>query len=87
VGRGSGSGMMRGDRRRNARRERLRAVLPRDGAVIGIDLAEDKQADNHTGQEGHRRKPPLTSLPILQTWPGIQSCAGPAVPAPDRVWC
>ena len=36
--------MTRGDRRRNARRERLRAVLPRDGAVIGIDLAEDKQA-------------------------------------------
>jgi transposase len=45
VGKGSdGSGMTRGDRRRNARRERLRAVLPRDGAVIGIDLAEDKQA-------------------------------------------
>ena len=39
-----GSGMTRGDRRRNARRERLRGVLPRDGAVIGIDLAEDKQA-------------------------------------------
>jgi transposase len=37
-------GMTRGDRRRNARRERLRAVLPRDGAVIGIDLAEEKQA-------------------------------------------
>jgi transposase len=45
VGKGSGgSGMTRGDRRRNARRERLRAILPRDGAVIGIDLAEDKQA-------------------------------------------
>ena len=39
-----GNGMTRGDRRRNARRERLRAMLPRDGAVIGIDLAEDKQA-------------------------------------------
>ena len=39
-----GSGMTRGDRRRNARRERLRGMLPRDGAVIGIDLAEDKQA-------------------------------------------
>ena len=39
-----GSGMTRGDRRRNARRERLRGLLPRDGAVIGIDLAEDKQA-------------------------------------------
>jgi len=45
VGKGSGgNGMTRGDRRRNARRERLRAMLPRDGAVIGIDLAEDKQA-------------------------------------------
>ena len=39
-----GSGMTRGDRRRNARRERLRELLPREGAVIGIDLAEDKQA-------------------------------------------
>jgi hypothetical protein len=36
--------MTRGDRRRNARRERLRLLLPRDGAVIGIDLAEEKQA-------------------------------------------
>jgi len=45
VAKGSGgSGMTRGDRRRNARRERLRELLPRDGAVIGIDLAEDKQA-------------------------------------------
>ena len=39
-----GNGMTRGDRRRNTRRERLRKLLPRDGAVIGIDLAEDKQA-------------------------------------------
>jgi transposase len=37
-------GMTRGDRRRNARRERLRGLLPRDGAVIGIDLADEKQA-------------------------------------------
>ncbi|MGH3285614.1 MAG: IS110 family transposase, partial [Streptosporangiaceae bacterium] len=44
MGKGSGNGTTRGDRKRNARRERLRAVLPRDGAVIGIDLAEDKQA-------------------------------------------
>jgi transposase len=41
---GKGSGITRGDRRRNARAERLRALLPRDGAVIGIDLGEDKQA-------------------------------------------
>ena len=39
-----GSGTTRGDRRRNERRERLRRVLSRDGAVIGIDLAEEKQA-------------------------------------------
>ncbi|MGH3163170.1 MAG: IS110 family transposase [Streptosporangiaceae bacterium] len=39
-----GSGTTRGDRRRNARKERLRSVLPRGCAVIGIDLAEDKQA-------------------------------------------
>jgi transposase len=44
VGKGSGNGTTRGDRKRNARRERLRELLPRDGAVIGIDLAEDKQA-------------------------------------------
>jgi transposase len=44
VAKGSGGGMTRGDRRRNARRERLRELLPRGGAVIGIDLAEDKQA-------------------------------------------
>ena len=44
MSKGSGSGMTRGDRRRNARRERLRALLPRDGAVVGIDLAEEKQA-------------------------------------------
>src|SRR5512135_1148587 len=36
--------MTRGDRKRNARRERLRELLPRGGAVVGIDLAEDKQA-------------------------------------------
>jgi transposase len=41
---GKGSGISRGDRKRNARRERLRGLLPRDGAVVGIDLGEDKQA-------------------------------------------
>src|SRR5271157_2480054 len=40
MSKGSGNGTTRGDRRR----ERLRELLPRDGVVIGIDLAEDKQA-------------------------------------------
>jgi len=41
---GKGNGMTRRDRRRNGRREQLRGMLPRDGAVIGIDLADEKQA-------------------------------------------
>jgi transposase len=41
---GKGSGLSRSERRRNARKERLRALVPRDGAVVGIDLGEDKQA-------------------------------------------
>ena len=39
-----GSGVSRSDRRRNARRELLRGLLPRDGAVLGIDLGEARQA-------------------------------------------
>jgi len=41
---GKGSGISRAERRRNARKEYLRGLLPRDGAVVGIDLGEDKQA-------------------------------------------
>ena len=41
---GKGSGVSRSDRRRNGRRERLRGLLPRDGAVVGIDLGDVKQA-------------------------------------------
>ncbi len=39
-----GSGVSRSDRRRNGRRERLRGLLPRDGAVVGIDLGDVRQA-------------------------------------------
>lgn len=37
------SGLTRGDRRRNERLDRRRAVVARDGAMIGIDLGEDRQ--------------------------------------------
>jgi transposase len=43
-GSGKGSGVSRSDRRRNARMERLREMVPRDGVVLGIDLGEVKQA-------------------------------------------
>src|SRR5918997_6738360 len=40
---GNGSGVSRGDRNRNARLARLRALVPVLNAIIGIDLAEEKQ--------------------------------------------
>ncbi len=39
-----GSGVSRGDRRRNARLAGLRWLVPLENAIVGIDLAEDNQA-------------------------------------------
>jgi transposase len=38
------TGLSRGDRNRNARLARLRELLPSENAIVGIDLADDKQA-------------------------------------------
>jgi transposase len=38
------SGLSRGDRNRNARLARLRQLLPAGNAIVGIDLADNKQA-------------------------------------------
>src|SRR5215831_13100282 len=38
------SGLSRGDRNRNARLARLRQLLPLEHAIVGIDLADDRQA-------------------------------------------
>ena len=38
------TGLSRGDRNRNARLARLRQLLPLENAIVGIDLAADKQA-------------------------------------------
>lgn len=42
---GNGSGLSRGDRNRNARLARLRELVPHGNAIVGIDLADDKQAE------------------------------------------
>jgi hypothetical protein len=39
---GNASGVSRGDRNRNARLARLRAPVPVDNAIVGIDLADAK---------------------------------------------
>src|SRR5689334_22015473 len=40
---GNGSGVSRGDRNRNARLTRLRALVPVGNAIVGIDMADAKQ--------------------------------------------
>jgi hypothetical protein len=48
---GTGSGVSRGDRNRNARLERLRALVPVTNAIVGIDLAGGKQMVVVTGHD------------------------------------
>jgi transposase len=40
---GNGSGVSRGDRNRNAKLARLRELVPTSSAIVGIDLADNKQ--------------------------------------------
>jgi transposase len=52
------SGLTRGDRRRNAKIEELRAVVRSDRAILAIDLGEDKQVAallDHDGRVLGRR--------------------------------
>ena len=39
----NGNGVSRGDRNRNARLSRLRVLVPACNAIVGIDLADNKQ--------------------------------------------
>jgi transposase len=60
---GKGSGVTRGDRRRNAQMARLRALVPVCNAVAGVDLGERKQALVVTGADGRvlaRRSPQVS---------------------------
>ena len=57
---GNGSGVSRGDRNRNARLGRLRALVPPTNALVGIDLADAKQMvvdDRDPGGEQHGAAP------------------------------
>lgn len=53
-----GIGPSRGDRRRNGRKARLRQLVPRGYAIVGIDLADDRQVFavcDHDGKVVGRR--------------------------------
>ena len=55
---GNGSGVSRGDRNRNARLARLRALVRPEFAIVGIDLADRKQmvvVTDHNSQVLARR--------------------------------
>jgi len=56
----NGSRLSRGDRRRNDRLARLRAVVTRETAVLAFDLAADKQVCALTDQDS-------------RCWPAAQS--------------
>ena len=74
----SSGGISRGDRRRNARRERLRAVLPRDGAVIGIDLAEEKQVLAVADHDGRVVARKTVRVKAFRLGPALDWAAGAA---------
>ena len=62
------SGLSRGDRNRNARLARLRQLLPPENAIVGIDLADDKQAalvTDHDSRAIARRPPDLACWSAL----------------------
>src|SRR6266496_2931314 len=67
---GNGSGVSRGDRNRNARLERLRALVPVTNAIAGIDLAGKKQmvVGDRSRLEGHRAAG--VPVPCLGSWLG-----------------
>jgi transposase len=73
-----GSGMTRGDRRRNVRWERLRGLLPRDGAVVGIDLAEEKQAIAVTDHDGRVLARKTVRVQAFRLGPALEWAVGQA---------
>jgi transposase len=73
-----GSGITRGDRRRNAKRARLRALVPQQNAVAGLDLGEKRQALAVTGADGMvlaRRSPQVS---VHELGPFLDWAAGQA---------
>lgn len=65
-----GSGLTRGDVRRNARKAALRALVPASNAVAGVDLGDKKQALAVTGEDNRvlARRSPRVSVHGLGEW-------------------
>jgi transposase len=77
-----GSGITRGDRRQNAKKARLRVLVPHQNAVAGLDLGEKRHALAVTGGDGLvlARRSPQVSVhglgPVLDWAAGQARAAG-----------
>jgi transposase len=74
------TGLSRGDRNRNARLGRLRVLLPPGNAIVGIDLAADKQAavvTDHDSRVLARRRVPARAWELgeLLDWALVRARA------------
>jgi transposase len=70
------SGLSRGDRNRNARLGRLRLLLPSGNAIVGIDLADDKQAavvTDHDSRVIARRRVRARAWELASCWTGLRA--------------
>jgi hypothetical protein len=70
---GNGSGVSRGDRNRNAKLARLRGLVPTSNAIVGIDLADNKQM---VVVCDHDSKVLAPHLPVPGVGPGCRSGLG-----------
>src|SRR5680860_1684915 len=74
-------GPSRGDRRRNARKARLRSLVPREYAIVGVDLADHKQVFavcDHDGQVLGRRSVKARAWALVDTLRWAQGTAAAA---------
>jgi len=67
---GSGGGVSRGDRNRDARLERLRRLVPVTNAIAGIDLAGKKQMVVVTDHDSKGHRAVGVPVPGLVSWRG-----------------
>ena len=77
-----GSGLSRGDKRRNERLTLLRELVPPQNAILGIDLADQKQAlvlTDHDSRVLARKRV------LVKAWAGFGVAVGPPSGSPARV--
>jgi hypothetical protein len=78
----NGNGVSRCDRNRNARLSRLRVLVPASNAIVGIDLADNKQMVVVTDHDSKVLARRTFLLPGVGPWVGV----GLGRPACEEGW-